>query len=77
MSEAASDAQYVKLYAVRQTLLQMLSDRGYLVSDEEKNKSFDDWKAFMLTQGGREATVPLIHVMKGMCLLFERNSMEK
>lgn len=66
MSEAASDGQYTKLYSVRTTLLAMLADRGYLVADEEKNKSFADWKLDMQSQNnGREGTIPLTHVMKG------------
>lgn len=32
-----------KLYFVRRTLVQMLSDRGYLISDQLKNETLEEF----------------------------------
>ena len=42
--EKVSDAELSKLYKIKKTLLKMISDRGYLVSTEDREISFDDFK---------------------------------
>ena len=42
--EKVSDAELSKLYKIKKTLLKMISDRGYLVSSEDRDISFDDFK---------------------------------
>lgn len=39
-----SEAEISKFFRIRRTILKMLEDRGYFVSQEQKEKSFDDWK---------------------------------
>ena len=42
--EKVSDAELSKLSKIKKTLLKMISDRGYLVSSEDRDISFDDFK---------------------------------
>lgn len=42
--ENFSEAEISKFFRIRKTVLKMLEDRGYFVSQEQKEKSFDDWK---------------------------------
>lgn len=40
----ADDANTRLLYQIRRTLMEMLSDRGYMVSEKEKTMTFDDFR---------------------------------
>lgn len=40
-----TESELSKLFKIRKTVLRMLEDRGYVVSSNDKSKSFDDWKA--------------------------------
>ncbi len=39
-----SEAEISKFFRIRKTVLKMLEDRGYFVSQDQKEKSFDEWK---------------------------------
>jgi DNA-directed RNA polymerases I, II, and III subunit RPABC1 len=40
-----SDADFNNYFKIRKTVLKMLEDRGYYISNEEKEKRLEDWKA--------------------------------
>ena len=42
--ENFSDAEISKFFRIRKTVLKMLEDRGYFVSQDQKDKNFEDWK---------------------------------
>jgi hypothetical protein len=39
----ADDANARMLYQIHKTLMEMLSDRGYMVGDKEKNFTFEEF----------------------------------
>ena len=57
-----------RLWAVRRTLLKMLQDRGYLVSSDEKELTYDEFKAKVERAEGeklkRDQVLGLTYVMK-------------
>lgn len=40
-----SDADFSNYFKIRKTVLRMLEDRGYYISNEEKEKRLEDWKS--------------------------------
>ncbi len=42
--ENFSDTEISKFFRIRKTILRMLEDRGYYVSQEQKDTQFEDWK---------------------------------
>ena len=43
-SQIITEAEMAKLYKIKKTLLKMLSDRGYLVSNKDLSMTLEEWK---------------------------------